>query len=74
MERNTGSWIKKVQNKITVTDIEYLSRSYRLSRKEKIPNIEIRRRIGKERCILQYIEKKNLSGLGISKDLIKPDG
>lgn len=59
-------WVmnQKVQNKITATEMEYLRRSCRLSRLDKVPNVEIRRRIGNEKNLLEYIEEKRLLWYG----------
>lgn len=66
MTYGAENWVinKKYQNKIKATEMEFWRRSCRLTRLDRIRNDEIKRRMGVEKDVLEYIEEKRLLWYG----------
>ncbi|CAG9836480.1 unnamed protein product [Diabrotica balteata] len=55
---------KKTKNKIRATEMEFLRRSCRLTRRDRINNMGIKRRMGINSDIIDYIEQKRITWYG----------
>ena len=62
----TETWIlnKKIKSKLASTEMDFLRRSSRHSKLEKVRNIEIRRQMNYQESIIDYIQRKQLSWYG----------
>ena len=56
------------KRRVEATEMDVLRRSFRISRKERIRNVTIRKQTGLEEPIIKEIEQNQLTWYGMSKE------